>query len=256
MYTVDPLIEKCSGMPWMPISAVIAYVLLVGHFNGKAGVSWIKTPLDDEDLRFTLRAWNFGLFAFSAWGVANTYHHILNAVLLDNCAPAPLLGEEGRAMGAFALSKFVELGDTFFLIIRGKNVRFIHLFHHASVLLLTWYLFINKASIGPAFVSMNYFVHVMLYLYYVAASLPIGVKLAKKCGPVVTAAQIIQMVFGFSVSAKALAIKLTDSKPCETSSAAAFFALVVYFVYLLMFSHLWVGLYGLPWSPKKAKKDV
>jgi elongation of very long chain fatty acids protein 6 len=256
MYTLEPLIEKCSSMPWIPIAAVIAYVLLVGHFNGKPNASWIKSPLDEEDLRFTLRAWNFGLFCFSFWGLANTYQHLLNAVLLDNCAPAPVLGEAGRAMGAFALSKFVELGDTFFLIIRGKNVRFIHSFHHASVLLLTWYLFVSKASIGPSFVSMNYFVHVMLYLYYVAASLPIGVKMAKKCGPVVTAMQIIQMVFGFAISARALLVKLTDARPCDTSSAAAFFALVVYFVYLLMFSHLWVGLYGMPWSPKEAKKDA
>lgn len=254
MYTVDPLIEKCASVPWVPIAAVIAYVLLVGHFNGKPSGSWIKTPLDEEDLRFTLRAWNFGLFCFSFWGVCNTYQHLLNAVLLENCAPAPMLGEEGRAMGTFALSKFVELGDTFFLIIRGKNVRFIHSFHHASVLLLTWYLFVSKASIGPSFVAMNYFVHVLLYLYYVAASLPIGIEMAKKCGPVITAAQIIQMVFGLGISINALLVKLADVRPCDTSSAASFFALVVYSIYLVMFSQLWVRLYGLPWAPKQKTK--
>lgn len=217
-------------------------------------MSWVKTKLDEDDLVFTLRAWNAGLCCFSAWGVVHTYPHLLSALTLDNCAPAPTLGQEGRAMGLFALSKFVELGDTFFLIIRGKTVRVIHSFHHASVLLLTWHLFVAKASIGPAFVSMNYLVHVMLYLYYVAASLPGGIRAAKACGPVVTASQIIQMVFGFAISFKVLLIKMTNSKPCDTKLHGAVFALVVYSIYLVMFSNLWIKLYGVPWKPKAKKK--
>ena len=253
MYTVEPLIEKCEGMPWIPILTCCLYIHVVKRFGSGDKVSWIRCPLDSDDLDFTLRAWNGGLFCFSMWGVVHTYKHLLNAVLLDNCAPAPVLGDEGRAMGLFAMSKFVELGDTFFLIIRGRDVRFIHSFHHSSVLLLTWFLFTGKASIGPAFVALNYLVHVMLYAYYVAASLPATLKTAKKCGPIVTAAQIIQMVFGFMISLKVLIIKFIGSKSCNTSASGALFALVIYSTYLVMFSCLWVALYGMPWNPKKQK---
>ncbi|EME26326.1 GNS1/SUR4 membrane family protein [Galdieria sulphuraria] len=38
----------------------------------------------------------------------------------------------------FHLSKFYELLDTFILICRGKQLTFLHVWHHASVLLETW----------------------------------------------------------------------------------------------------------------------
>lgn len=253
MYNVQILIDRCSSVPYVPVLTCCIYTLLVRRFGTGTVGSWAKTKLDEDDLTFTLRAWNAGLLGFSAWGVAHTYPHLLSAATFDNCAPAPTLGQEGRAMGLFALSKFVELGDTFFLVIRGKSVRTIHSFHHASVLLLTWYLFVTKASIGPAFVAMNYLVHVMLYLYYVVASLPTGVKAAKACGPIVTGAQIAQMVFGFAISLNVIVIKITRAKPCDTDLKGAVFALVIYSIYLFMFTELWVKLYGVPWAPKKRK---
>lgn len=40
---------------------------------------------------------------------------------------------------AFMWSKAVELGDTFFLILRKRPVIFLHWYHHVSVLLFTWH---------------------------------------------------------------------------------------------------------------------
>jgi hypothetical protein len=38
----------------------------------------------------------------------------------------------------FAWSKVAELGDTLFLVLRKREVIFLHWYHHASVIALTW----------------------------------------------------------------------------------------------------------------------
>jgi len=245
-YNLLPLIERCEGLPWVPVLVAALYTAFVRRY-GTPGLHslWVQMQVDPEDLAFTFRAWNMGLCAFALWGVYQTHPYLLHLFdWLESCEPPPLSGEEGRAMAAFTMSKFVELGDTLFLVLRGRNVRFIHSFHHASVLLLTWYLFVTKASIGPVFVAMNYLVHVLLYLYYVAMSLPWTVAAAKQCAPVVTMAQILQMVVGLFVSLNTLRIKVQDAQTCHTSVQGALFATTVYGIYLVLFGNLWVQLYG------------
>ena len=67
------------------------------------------------------------------------------------------------------LTKNLELLDTVFMIIRHKNrqISFLHVYHHASMLLLSCYAYYYSA--WPAIVfylALNAFVHVVLYFYY------------------------------------------------------------------------------------------
>lgn len=95
------------------------------------------------------------------------------------------------------LSKVVELGDTAFLILRKKPVMFLHWYyyyinityrlmlfldttlqqiakindlilryHHATVMLYTWYTYEDSDPCHRWFIVMNYFVHTVMYTYY------------------------------------------------------------------------------------------
>eukprot|EP00057_Strongylocentrotus_purpuratus_P015377 XP_011669851.1 PREDICTED: elongation of very long chain fatty acids protein 5 [Strongylocentrotus purpuratus] len=66
-------------------------------------------------------------------------------------------------------TKNLELLDTLFMILRHKRrqISFLHVYHHASMVLLTDFAFHYSPWAGIAFgLSINSFVHVCLYYYY------------------------------------------------------------------------------------------
>ncbi|GJQ15576.1 hypothetical protein GpartN1_g7367.t1 [Galdieria partita] len=96
----------------------------------------------------------------------------------------------------FYLSKFYELLDTFILIGRGKPLTFLHVWHHASVLLETWawvYFGLTFASLGMLF---NTFIHIWMYAYFGLSAMHIRVPWRKR----ITTMQIVQFICSFLLS--------------------------------------------------------
>ncbi|XP_050393077.1 elongation of very long chain fatty acids protein 1 [Patella vulgata] len=95
-------------------------------------------------------------------------------------------------------TKNVELLDTVFMILRhrSRQISFLHVYHHSSMLLLSNIAY--NSYYWPAIASilaLNSFVHVVLYLYYGLSALrPQNPPQWKKQ---VTQIQILQFVFGF-----------------------------------------------------------
>jgi hypothetical protein len=71
----------------------------------------------------------------------------------------------------YYLSKYPELLDTVILVLKKKNVIFLHWYHHSSVILLCWYWMYTRVSFGVAPLLLNTFVHIFMYWYYFASSL-------------------------------------------------------------------------------------
>ncbi|XP_074607326.1 very long chain fatty acid elongase 5-like isoform X2 [Acropora palmata] len=74
-----------------------------------------------------------------------------------------------HAFAVYVSTKHLELLDTVFMILRHKQrqITFLHVYHHTSILLLSDYAF--RFTPWPAIgvmLGMNSFVHVFLYLYY------------------------------------------------------------------------------------------
>merc|ERR1711894_409311 len=67
------------------------------------------------------------------------------------------------------ITKVVELLDTLFMILRHRTrqITFLHVFHHASMLVLCeyGYLYAPWAAISVG-LAINSFIHVVLYFYY------------------------------------------------------------------------------------------
>lgn len=90
----------------------------------------------------------------------------------------------------FYVSKYYELLDTLFLLLKGKTPRPVQTVHHTSVLLLFW-AFENARMTNHWFlVFANSFVHVFVYGYFVCSTLGITVPFK----PYITLLQISQFV--------------------------------------------------------------
>jgi hypothetical protein len=66
----------------------------------------------------------------------------------------------------FMLSKFPELVDTVLLMLKGKELMFLHWYHHITVLAFCWYAYSVRSSAGIYFAVVNYFIHSLMYFYY------------------------------------------------------------------------------------------
>ncbi|XP_019418484.1 PREDICTED: elongation of fatty acids protein 3-like [Lupinus angustifolius] len=98
----------------------------------------------------------------------------------------------------FYLSKFLELIDTL-LIILSRNFRrlsFLHVYHHATVLVMCYLWLHTSQSLFPIALVTNASVHVIMYGYYFVTALGVRPRWKR----VVTDSQIVQFVFSFVVS--------------------------------------------------------
>jgi len=92
------------------------------------------------------------------------------------CVPLAT-GAAGDAMARmvwiFTYSKIIEFLDTVFMVLEGRlrQVSFLHVYHHVSILLY-WYAILWKAPGSDAYFSLaiNSYIHVIMYGYYLLAS--------------------------------------------------------------------------------------
>lgn len=74
----------------------------------------------------------------------------------------------------FFFSKIIELADTVFFILRKKDsqVTFLHVYHHATMI-INWWMAAKYVPIGQSFFvgMVNSFIHTLMYVYYALAAL-------------------------------------------------------------------------------------
>ncbi|KAL2101701.1 hypothetical protein ACEWY4_003462 [Coilia grayii] len=126
-------------------------------------------------LNTAMIVYNFSMVAFNAfivyeflmsgWGTTYTWR-------CDLCDPSssPQALRMVRAAWMFYFSKYVELLDTVFFVLRKKHsqITFLHIFHH-SFMPWTWWWGITLTPVGGmgSFHAMvNAVVHVIMYTYY------------------------------------------------------------------------------------------
>jgi len=235
---------------WIPVTCVIFYgICIVG------GQSWMKDRTA-YDLRRFLAAWNLLLSVFSFCGMVRTWPHVVYNLWAFGfeatlCKPAIYMygcGATGLWVQLFIFSKIPELFDTFFIVVRKKQLVFLHWYHHITVLLFCWHSYVTESPGGIYFAAMNYAVHALMYGYYFL----MATRMLPKWFPagIVTISQISQMVVGVALTA--LSGRLyASSQACDVKIDNLIAGGLMYFSYFLLFVHFAIDRYIL--KPRRRK---
>jgi elongation of very long chain fatty acids protein 6 len=210
--------------------------------------------------------WNLALSAFSTVGVLvcvpfvyrKWQEHGLRWLLCSDALmwgppadDASCSGSIGLMMTLFMLSKFPELLDTFFLVYMRKPVAFLHWYHHATVLLYSWFAYKNATPSAVFFATMNYCVHAVMYFYFAASTYTRALSFLRLP---ITSLQLGQMVMGVALTVAAYEYSNRDGGCSPSYAESHFFEFcgALYGSYFVLFAHLFYKSYVSGTGKKKA----
>jgi len=248
---------------------VFSYFVLV-QFGKKVMQS--RRPFYGALFDNTLFCWNLFLTVFSIYGATRVVPYVLLGVIYDDDdAPseASLLykvsslscrntlavtnGPASLWICLFVFSKVIELIDTLFLVLKKKDVLFLHFFHHLTVLPWAWIELSRESAPSATFAAMNLSVHSVMYCYFAIMStetgrnhiLPPTEQRGIRIAMFITFIQCSQMFCGILVLLLASYVKLYSSLPCNISYESILISFAVYASYLALFLDLANNKYGI-----------
>lgn len=133
--------------------------------------------------------------------------------------------------------KYYELLDTLFLVLRKREIGFLHVYHHAITLLLCWSQIRGQSCVQWVPITINLAVHVVMYGYFALAS--IGYK--PSWGRHMTKAQILQFVVALIFCYALFFMRVVKSlgyssvPQCQGEWGASIFGLFVLTSFLCLF---------------------
>ena len=237
-----------GGWPVVPVGLSGCYLLLVFLLK-----KWMnkRPPIKSKPL---IILWNTCLAVFSITGFVKFAPSALiqelasggfvHSVCLINAFATPTLN---LWMSLFIISKFVEFGDTVFLLLRKAPLTFLHVYHHVSVAIFTWYGSTSRSSVGHWFAAMNFAVHSFMYTYFMLKGF--GLNVPSVVAQIITSLQLAQFFMGLTVVVVS-AVRLWQGEVCNSAIDFTLFGLVIYGSYLILFINFFYHRYIKP-KPKK-----
>ncbi|KAJ7988177.1 hypothetical protein DPEC_G00320900 [Dallia pectoralis] len=154
------------------------------------------------DLKNTMIVYNFSIVGFSLYmiyeylmsGWATGYSYRCDPVDYSNNPPAVRMA---WTCWLYYISKFIEMLDTIFFVLRKKTsqVTFLHVFHH-SIMPFTWWFGVkfSAGGMGTFHALLNCCVHVIMYTYYAMCAMGPAYQKYLWWKKYMTSIQLIQFV--------------------------------------------------------------
>ena len=246
---LDPIesrFEWEKAHPWLEKNWTVSiycsavYVALV--FLGKRWMS-DRQPFS---LRRPLVMWNVGLAIFSIVGFLSIVRPMVssgveNGAAYVACHEVVLTRPPTALWGfLFVLSKVVEFGDTFFVVLRKTPLNFLHWYHHITVFVYSAYNISLEDPTGDWFGALNYFVHSFMYSYYTLKAS--GFQLHRLVARSITLLQLSQFVVGLALLGFVYWQK-SSGRECAAHYQPMYFGTAMYASYLVLFANFFYQRY-------------
>lgn len=250
----QPNVTPFSWWPW-PIGASVFYAFAV------IGLQKLMRKRDPMQIPYVLFFHNITL-CFASLLLATWLTYMLASHLYNGMTPFGLLCSKkiyfnGHMHMIYYINMFFkvwEFMDTFFLCVRKKPVAFLHSYHHAATLILTWNQLMEHSAPQWVPIVINLWVHVAMYYYYAMSALKIKIWWKKY----LTTLQICQFIIDVSLISYAFATFIKagfDPDVCYGTVKGALVGLGVLFSYLLLFIRFYVQTYSRKSAEKPLKKE-
>lgn len=277
LYSVYEIEFKPDDVIWfvranMNLMYMIVFLYFVFVQLGKR-VMQSRRPFYGAAFNNTLFCWNLFLTVFSIYGASRVVPYVILSVIYDDNDDAPLEswilykisslscrntfaihnGPASLWICLFVFSKVIELIDTVFLVLKKKEVPFLHFFHHLTVLPWAWIELSRESAPSATFAAMNLSVHSVMYCYFAIMSTETGrnhiLPPTEQCGirisMFITFIQCSQMFCGILLLLLAFFVKLSSSSTCNISYESILVSFVVYASYLALFLDFANNKYGI-----------
>ncbi|GFY52424.1 elongation of very long chain fatty acids protein 4 [Trichonephila inaurata madagascariensis] len=212
--------------PYIPISIVVLYTVFVIWLG-----PFIMKSREPYKLKKILIFYNF-------------FQVVANAFIC--------IEEFGRVMWFLYITKFIDLLDTVFFVLRKKQaqVTFLHVFHHSGICLLVFWFMIHTEEVAGSYcafaMGLNSGIHVLMYIYYGIAALGPNMKKYLWWKKYLTALQIGQLCIIF------LYMLISVLIGCEELGAFS----TITFIYLVFVIILFVNFYAKYRKPRTQKTVI
>ncbi|XP_048505417.1 elongation of very long chain fatty acids protein-like [Athalia rosae] len=236
---------------------VLLIVALYIYFCVWSGPKYMKDKPPYE-LRKTLIAYNFMQVLLSMYlvyeglmaGWLNEYSYTCQPIDFSESPSAMRMAGAGYM---YFISKVLELLDTVFFVFRKKQrqVSFLHLYHHVSMLMLTWFgVRYWMGGHGTLFGVVNSFVHMFMYAYYMLTAFGESTRRFLWWKKYITILQIAQFILVGLHSAQVL------FRECDYPKRLAALIMLQNVVFFYLFTSFYIETYVKGNARKAGTNDI
>ncbi|ODM98648.1 Elongation of very long chain fatty acids protein 6 [Orchesella cincta] len=233
----------------------------VAGMGGSSQVPSILRYMKDRaplKLRTPLIVWNWALGIFSIMGCYRLGQELGDLIVgQENGLHKSICEIQGHHASAafwgllFTFSKYIELGDTLFIVLKKQPLLALQWYHHCLVTVFAWVLYSWQEPVLRWYAVINYFAHSIMYPYFALRGM--NVKVPEKFAMLITTIQVMQMVAGVSLNVYSLYVWGQGEK-CSRNPYSIGFSLFTYASLWIMFIQFFVSKY-ISRTRKKNKAD-
>ncbi|KAL7072758.1 hypothetical protein ACQ4LE_007769 [Meloidogyne hapla] len=254
-FDLDAAKVYTKSVQWAGIWVATLYVVVI------FGIQWFMKDRKPLQISLSLQLWNAWLALFSIVGSIVTSYGLLREIFFEDGLVASYTKVGGFFEGTvglwtfwFCISKFAELGDTIFIVLRKRPLIFLHWYHHVATLNYGLMSYVDNTAFNSWIVWLNFTVHAVMYSYYFLAACKI--RLPAWFAQCLTSAQITQFLITLAILAHA-GIRMVYGLRVDTTVTSYLYCLLMEISYVALFGNFFYHSYirggGKKFNREKAK---